>query len=139
VGLFISLILCSALSRIFFYGLISFNSKNNRIKITVPLLALCTTYILLLTEIIATKKYNIYMILIYITYELLSTLIDLSIYKEIIKVKNNFKTKNNKITDFSLFPFYKISTRVFEKEKLLFINCFGVKEVNLHRASTRIV
>jgi hypothetical protein len=139
MGLFISLILCSALSRIFFYGLISFNSKNNRIKITVPLLALCISYILLLTEIIATKKYNIYLILIYITYELLGTLIDWSIYKEITKVKNNFKTKNNKITVFTLFPFFKICTRLFENEKLLFINCFGVKEVNMHQASTRVV
>lgn len=139
MGVFISLILCSALSRILFYGFISFNSKNNRIKISIPLLTLCTTYIFLFTDVIATKKYNIYMILIYITYELLGALIDWSIYKEITKVKNNFKTKNNKIAIFTLFPFFKICTRLFENEKLLFINCFGIKEVNIHQASTRVV
>jgi hypothetical protein len=139
MGVFISLILCSALSRILFYGFISFNSKNNRMKITIPLLTLCTTYIFLLTDIIATKKYNIYMVLIYIFYELLATLIDFSIYKEITKVKNNFRIKNNNITVFTLFPFFKISTRIFEKEKLLFINCFGIKEVCINQISTRAV
>ena len=139
MSIFITLILCSSLARILFYGFISFNSKNNKMKITIPLVTLCSTYIFLLTDIIATKKYNAYMIFIYIAYEILGTLIDLSIYKEIKKVKNSFKTNSNKITEFTLFPFFRISTRLFEKQKLLFIRCFGIKEISINQASTRAV